>query len=160
MLDCAVGCSTTDLYELCLLATVPGLESEGSVAVERTGGLHPHLRLLVDTLPGESLRHVGPAGGEQDVDSVNVGPALGRVVQHLATLISTSVSSLPSYNPHFTSVIQDLILWIISLLLLSTFKLKVDFQLLKPTWYIGTDGDQQILVRFSFSVIVKSQRKY
>ena len=79
------------LYELSLLPALPGLKCEGSVAVQRTGGLHPHLGLGVDTLGWPGVRHAGPAGGQQDEDCVEVGPALGGGVEHGAALTSLTL---------------------------------------------------------------------
>ena len=83
---------TVYLYELSLFSTVSSLQSEGSVAIQRTGRLHPHLRLGVDTLGRHGVREAAPAGGQQDEDCVEVSPAIGGGVQHLAPLISHSVS--------------------------------------------------------------------
>ena len=74
------------LYELSLFPAVSGLKCEGSVAVERTGWLHPHLRLGVDTLGRLGVRDAAPAGGQQDEDGVEVSPATGGRVQHPTAL--------------------------------------------------------------------------
>ena len=80
------------LYELSLLPARPGLKCEGSVAVQRTGGLHPHLGLGVDTLGRQGVRDVAPAGWQQDEDGVEVSPALGGGVQLSAALQHQAVS--------------------------------------------------------------------
>ena len=80
------------LYELSLFPTVSCLKCEGSVAVERTGWLHPHLRLGVDTLGRPGVRDAAPAGGQQDGDCLEVGPATGGGEQHRAPLTSRSAA--------------------------------------------------------------------
>ena len=73
-------------YELSLFPADSCLKCEGSITVERTGWLHPHLRLGVDTLGRPGVRDAAPAGGQQDEDGVEVISAAGGGVQHLAAL--------------------------------------------------------------------------
>ena len=80
-----------DLYELSLVTTVSGLDSEGRVTVQRAGGLHSDLSVLVNTLARLGVLHTAPAGGDEDGDGVDVSPASAGGVEHTASLPTITI---------------------------------------------------------------------
>ena len=79
-----------DLYELSLVTTVSGLDSEGRVTVQRAGGLHSDLSVLVNTLARLGVLHTAPAGGDEDGDGVDVSPASAGGVKNSAALTAAN----------------------------------------------------------------------
>ena len=85
MKSCAL-ITTAHLYELPLLPTLSCLQGEGSVSIDRARELHPDLGILMDLMGLLRVVDRGPGGRHQDVDMVDVGPALAGRVQGLAAL--------------------------------------------------------------------------